>query len=209
MDNAPVQPTDIQPADGNPQTPPVDTPQEQAGSLPPDVLKLHPIQAMIAGAPAAVSAPIASFKKSPEAEKIVKYAPQLQEAGFGFYKSLSGDLGVIFNSLHIHPQDLQNADKQGKLEQLAPPWNHVDHIISKSGINHPALSGKPVPGAPASPMPPPPPQAGSGLMPKPEPAGVAKKEATARLLALQPGAPTSGPVPGGGRLLNSILKPVV
>lgn len=193
----------------NPSQPPIDTPQEQAEGLPEAILKLHPIQAMIAGTPAAVSMPIKEFSKLPEAEELVKNADALKSAGFNFYKSLSGTTGVIYNALHVHPQDIQNADKAGKLEQIAPPWNHVAHVISKAGLNHPALARTGVPQAMATPTPVAPPQAGSGLLPKPEPASAAKKQATARLLALQPGSPTSGPSPGSGRLLNSILKPVV
>lgn len=193
----------------DPNTPPTDTPQEQAGSLPPELLKLHPIQALIAGTPAAVSMPVEAFKKTPEAEEIVKNAAQMKAAGFGFYRSLNHDTGVIFNMLHVHPQDIQAADKAGKLEQIAPPWNRVSHAISKAGTAHPALAGRGVPAAPATATPPAPPQAGGGQLPKPEPASAQTKTQTARLLALQPGAPTSGPAPGGGRLLNSILKPVV
>lgn len=193
----------------DPSQPPTDTPQEQAAGLPEPLLKLHPIQAMIAGTPPAVSMPIKEFSKLPEAKEIVENADALKEAGFGFYKSINGTQGVVFNSLHIHPQDIQAADKAGKLEQIAPPWNHVAHVISKAGALHPALARTGVPQGLATPTPPAPPQAGSGQLPQPEPASAAKKQATARLLALQPGAPTSGPAPGQGRLLNSILRPVV
>jgi hypothetical protein len=212
MDASDVQPT--QPQAGDPSTPPVDTPpvdtpQEQAQGLPEDVLKLHPIQALIAGTPAAVSMPVKEFSKLPEAEALVKNADALKAAGFGFYRSLNHDTGVVFNALHVHPQDLQAADKAGKLESIAPPWNHVAHVISKAGLTHPALHSRGVPQSAATPTPVAPAQAGSGQLPKPEPASAAKKQATARLLALQPGNPTSGPAPGAGRLLNSILKPVV
>jgi len=192
----------------DPTQPPTDTPEEQQSGLPPEILKMHPIQALISGTPPAVSMPVEAFKKTPEAEDIVRHADQLKAAGFGFYRSLSGDTGVIFNALHIHPADIQAADKAGKLTQLAPPWSHVAHIVSSSGVNHPALSGKGVPAAPASPSPMAPPQSATGMV-KPEPAAAQTKTQSARLLALQPGAPTSGPQPGGGRLINSILKQVV
>ncbi len=210
-----VQPPEIQPNQPaqagapDPNQPPTGTPQEQAQGLPPALLKLHPIQAMIAGTPPAVSMPIKEFSKLPEAKEIVENSDALKEAGFNFYKSINGTQGVVYNSLHIHPQDIQNADKAGKLEQIAPPWNHVTHVISKAGLGHPALARSAVPQGLATPTPVAPPQAASGQMVKPEPASAAKKQATARLLALQPGAPTSGPAPGGGRLLNSILRPVV
>ena len=192
----------------DPVAPPTDTPQEQTEGLPPAVLKLHPIQALIAGTPPATSMPIEAFKKTPEAETIVKNGDALKQAGFGFYKSLNGHTGVIFNALHIHPQDIQAADKAGKLEQIAPPWNHVAHVISKSGSDHPALLSKGVPAGPATATPVPPPQSATGMV-APEPASAQTKTQTARLMALQPGAPTSGAAPGQGRLLNSILKQVV
>lgn len=211
MDASEVQPLP-QPqaqAPADPQAPPTDTPQEQEAGLPADILKLHPIQALIAGTPPATSMPIKEFNRTDAAKDIVKHADALKAAGFGFYKSLNGDTGVIFNALHIHPQDIQAADKAGKLEQLAPPWNKVSHLISSSGINHPALSGKGIPPAPAAPSPVAPPQAGSGQLPQPEPASAQRATQTARLMALRPGAPTSGAAPGQGRLLNSILKPVI
>lgn len=208
MDASAIQPLQQPQSQGDPNQPPTDTPQEQTQGLPPALLKLHPIQALIAGTPPAISMPIEAFKKTPEAEEIVKNADQLKRAGMFFYKSLSGDTGVIGNALHIHPADVQAADKAGKLTQLAPPWNHLEHVIGKSGLNHPALLSKGVPQAPASPTPIAPPQSATGMV-KPEPAKAQVKTQAARLLALQPGSPTSGPQPGGGRLINSILKPVI
>lgn len=202
MDASAIQPLQ------DPNQPPTDTPQEQQQGLPPALLKLHPIQALIAGTPPATSMPIEAFKKTPEAEEIVKNADVLKQAGFFFYRSLNGSHGVIGNALHIHPADIQAADKAGKLEQIAPPWNHLEHVIGKSGTNHPALLGRGVPNAPASPTPVAPPQSATGMV-KPEPAKAQVKTQAARLLALQPGAPTSGPAPGQGRILNSILRPVV
>ena len=139
----------------------------------------------------------------------------LLAAGMGFYKSISGDRGVMFNLLKIHPQDLAAADKQGKLTLLAPDFDALNHEAGKMGKNHPILSAK----RPAAQLAAPvstqaPPQAASGMLPQAQdvqqaPASVARKLAAQRILNLMPGAPSSGPAPGAGRLTNQILKPVI
>jgi hypothetical protein len=135
----------------------------------------------------------------------------LTQAGFGFYRSLDGKKGVMFNALHVHPQDLQAADRQGKLLQVAPDWDLVNHAIAKMGLNHPIHSMQAPPAGFAPPTPQAPPQAASGMLPlmPPPPASVGNKMASARIANIQPGAPTSGPSPGAGRLLNSVLRGVV
>jgi hypothetical protein len=132
-------------------------------------------------------------------------------AGMGFYRSMSGQLGVIFNALKIHPQDLQAADKAGKLPVVAPDFDTINHEVSKLNLTHPIRNAQPPPAQFASPMSTAAPQAASGMLPlvPPAPASVARKLAAQRILNMQAGAPTSGPEPGAGRLLNSIMKPVV
>jgi len=128
-----------------------------------------------------------------------------------FFKSLHGDTGVIYNAMYVHPQDLLAADKAGKLAQVAPPWSKVDHIISKSGAGHPALTSKGAAGL-ATPTPQQPPQASTGVITppgKPLPAKAQSQLLQARIAATQPGAPTAGPAPGGSQLLNRVLRPVV
>jgi hypothetical protein len=197
-------------------------PQEAAqGALPPDLLRLPFMHGLIAGSPAAVSVPIKAFSKLPEAELIAKSKDVLAQAGIGFYRSMNGDLGVIFNQLHIHPQDLQAADKMGKLAALAPPLTAVDHAISKSGLANPVLAAKGVPKGPPAPRAPVPtsasggfsapstPSAAPAMAGRPPSAAVGQKLLTARLQNMNPGAPTSGATPGSGRILNEIMKPVV
>lgn len=135
---------------------------------------------------------------------------QLTQMGFGFYRSMDGTTGVMYNSMHIHPQDLAAADKAGKLRQIAPDADVVNHQVAKLGLLHPVHTMHPsrVPTAPAQPSYQAPPQ-GAALNLQPPAAGVQRKLASARLAALQPSAPTSGPAPGGGQLLNSVLKQVV
>jgi hypothetical protein len=187
------------------------------------------MQALFAGAPPALSAPIKDFtaKKRDEAKIIKDNLPGLQAAGMAFYKSLSGSLGVIYNQLHVHLQDLQAADKAGKLKLLAPDFDQIQHAVSKSGTKNPVLAVRGVPNAFKNPSAVAPPQVSAQLPPggvgapggmngpssvpqaRPAPAGVQRKLIAARMGNLQPGAPTSGPMPGAGRLLNAILRPVV
>lgn len=229
MANAPV----VQPVDPNqaptPQPAPAgappanaqdpsQTPTPQDDELPHELLKIPAIQGMLAGKPAAVSGNIKDFGNREEAKEISKNKDWLLKAGFGFYKSLSGHLGVLYNSFFVHPEDLQAADKTGVLATIAPPFDAVNHQLSKAGPQHPVLGAKtPSALAQASPAATAPPQSGSGLMaalaPSPmagkassQPVSVQRKAQTARLANVAPGAPTSGPSPGSGRILNSLLK---
>src|ERR1044071_2024232 len=127
----PIDPSAIQPASQMPQDestpqPASNTPPEapeqsqQATALPKDLIKYPAIQGLLAGMPPAVSDQIAAFKKKPIGKDLADNKEMLQKAGLMFYRSISGDTGVIFNALHIHPQDLLAADKAGKLKQIAP-----------------------------------------------------------------------------------------
>lgn len=195
----------------------IDEPQEQAEALPHDIVKMPTFMALIAGAPPALSARIGKgHENNPSFEVIKKHKDALQKAGFGFYKSLSGDFGVIYNSLYIHPEDILAADKAGKLQQVAPPADAVHHAIGKSGLANPVLRVSNLPGAPAQRKSLAPPQTASGMLPVPSQsltsgpsAGVQNKTQNARLSALNASGPLTGPSPGAGRLLNQILKPVV
>jgi hypothetical protein len=184
--------------------------------------KVPAIQGLLVGAPPAVSATIKSMEKSDLGKEIADNKDALLSAGFGFYRSMHGDLVVMFNRFHIHGDDLKAADKAGKLQVLAPPFEQVDHALVKNGGKH--LLGAKIPGGFATARPPvavqPGAQAAAGApstmdAPSAPPASGGASAALqqrlqgARLTNLQPGAPTSGPAPGGGRLLNSILKQVV
>lgn len=202
--------------------------QTEGPQLSEKLLKIPAMQALFAGAPPALSANVKDFtaKSRDEAKVIKDNIPALQAAGMGFYKSLSGQLGVIYNTLHVHVEDLQAADKAGKLQQLAPPFDQINHAVSKSGLRNPALQITKVPGGRKAPHPKSPPQISPGMasgtsgvplstppagsMPMPGPApSVQRKLASARVMNLSPGSPTSGPSPGAGRFLNQVLKPVV
>lgn len=219
---------DIQPKDGAASAAPVPPQSDESEApvqLPPELLHIPAMQALVAGSPPAISAPIKEFASNPVGKLIVANKDLLQQAGMGFYRSMSGDIGVVFNMLHVHPQDLQAADKAGKLNVLAPPFDAINHAVGKSGLRNPVLSRGAVPNgfkpptpqspAPAGPAMNPAPKMPTPNLPKPGPApktpvsGLQRQIFDLRRDAVAPGTPTTGPAPGAGRLLNSILKPGV
>lgn len=183
-------------------------PSEGGIDLPDDLLQLPFMQGVLSGAPGAVSATLAQFDKNPSAKIVIANKEPLMRAGVGFYRSLSGDKGVIFNSLHVSGDDLKSADAAGQLESIAPPIEQVDAEIAKAGGANPVLNAE-VPqgmamggGTPA---------AGPIELsaPKTMAASAQKSLATKRANALTPQGPISGASPGSGRLLNTILRPVI
>jgi len=197
-------------------------------AIPKELVKHPAFQALFSGAPPALSYHIKGFADRDERELFSKNKAFLQKAGISVYKSISGDRGVIFNALHVHPQDLYAADKMGKLDQIAPDFDVVNHAVAKSGISNPVLRVGHVPAAPpmsrsATIAPQSASQdalaqrvmgnqaPGPGQTPPVAPtlpASVQKRLLAERSANLTPGAPTAGQAPGQGRLLNSILKPV-
>lgn len=220
MDASDVTPIAAAPAAAPEVTPAAAAPAPApAAAAPPDtkmpeaLLRIPAMQGLMTGSPGAVSDNIKDFAKRDDAGVLTKNKDWLSRAGFGFYRSLDGDTGVVFNALYVHPEELKAADAAGKLKEVAPDFDSVNHAIGKSGRAHPALTAGPVPkglkGAPI-PQPPqmaqvPPPTANI-----PPPSAAAQKSLMgARVTNMQPGSPTSGAVPGAGRLLNQVLKPVL
>lgn len=187
---------------------PPTSPEPAAAALPDELLQLPAIQALFAGSPPAVSAPLEDFSKRPEAKLLLSNKDALLRAGMGLYRSLGGDLGVVFNQLYLNGAELQAADKEGRLLQLAPSFDQVNQSIASSGQNNPVLSAKGPSGAAGAPIPNPSQSASSIRSPAPLPAGAQKSLTSARIKNQMLGQPAEGPKPGAGRLLNSILKPV-
>lgn len=186
---------------------PTEQPAPQTGepALPDEILKIPAFQALFSGAPPALSSPIKGSEKRPEAKLVMKNKPALMNAGIGFYRSLSGDIGVLFNQFYLHENDVKEADKAGKLLEIAPPIDSVNGEVAKSGKNNPVMNAKTPSGPKTAPVPAPPQfSTGGGL-----PASAETKLAGARVKNLTPGAPTSGPAPGAGRVFNSIFKPTI
>ena len=206
----PLQPQAAAPAEVQPvQPPPPEAPQEPQGEpapLPPELLSIPAFQGLMAGTPAALSVNIKGSEDRDEMNLLGENKEALMAAGMGFYRSISGQFGVVFNALRISPKDIQAADKAGKLRTIAPDFDDVNHQLSKSGKDNPALTAQPAAGLASSVSAQAPPQSASGMMPAPAPASVARKLAAQRVMNMQAGAPTTGPSPGAGRLLNSVLK---
>jgi hypothetical protein len=198
---APTTETVVEPVAGAP------APAESApeAGLPDEILRVPAFQALFAGAPPALSAPIKGSEKRPEAKLVMDNKDALMQAGIGLYRSLGGDLGVLFNQMYIHPAELQAADKAGKLLEVAPPIDSVNGEVAKSGKNNPVMNAKTPSGPKTAPVPAPPQfSSGGGL-----PASSEAKLTSARVKNLTPGAPTSGPAPGAGRVFNAIFKPTI
>lgn len=158
--------------------------------LPSEVLDNPVIFALAKGKPGAISAPKKS--KDPVVQSVIKNAEPLVAAGFGIYESIDKKNDVLFNSALVDAGDLQEADQQGRLLEVAPLFS----TVTQQGAT-PAGSGA-MPAAPALPP---------ASAPESQPApSVQTKLATARTKNLQPSSPTGGPAPGAGQILNSILK---
>lgn len=203
-----LNPEDIQTVGGAPavEPAPVESPAPAGGTELPDELLQEPVmQALMAGSPPAASANIKTAAESALGQLIGQHSQSLQQAGFGFYRSQDGNLGVLFNQLRINPQEIVQADQQGRLLDVAPPIEQVEQAILSSGDQNPALLAEGPTGAATPPVP-------QGGAPTGVPAAggrVAQALFNERKQNLNPGSPTSGPRPGAGRVLNAILSPVV
>lgn len=197
--SAPVAP------DVEPTTP---EPAAAAAKLPDNLIKDPVMQALIVGSPGAVSGSIKEFEKRPEAKQLLKHKDALMKAGFGMYRSLDGQLAVIFNLLHVHPEEIKQADAAGQLTKIAPPFDDVADAVGKAGLDHPSLKTDSLPQG-FKQAPPPAPIAAATPPVAPAPAAVSNKLAAARILNEKSAAPTAGANAGAGNLLKSILKPVI
>lgn len=192
----PIMPEDIAPVAAAPAAAPVappTAPVEAEPEIPEEVLAIPAMNGLLQGQPAAVYA--TEGEKDPAIATVLANMQPLMAAGFNFYRALDGKTNVIFNEQYISAADIQKADKEGKLQEVAVPFSELNESFNQAMGKPPA--GAP-PGAPAPPM--------AGGAPA---AGLDKKLATARLKNLAVGPPSAGPAPGQGRLLNSIMQPAV
>lgn len=202
-----VQPAEVPPTTTEPAVAPESAPAQTAG-LPEELLQVPAIQAVVAGAPPAVSGTIADFSKRPEGKLIAANKEPLKQAGMGFYRSLGGDLGVIFNRFYISDQEIQEADKAGTLSQIAPPFESVNTSTQQAGLNNPSFNHSGPPGGFKQAPVPTVPQA-STTIPNEPPASLQRKAMAGKVMNAKPTGPLSAPAPGAGSLLRDILKPVV
>jgi len=175
----------------SPQEPPANS--ESTAGIPDAVLELPVMLGILNGAPPAVWAE--TGRKDSEIQVVVQNVKPLEESGIGFYKSTDGKTTVLYNSAFVAQDELRKRDKAGTLTTDIPKYDAV-----KQGAES-AISGQPpstLPGAPVTQA------AGS-----PPSSSAQKSLATKRANNLQVGSPTSGPVPGSGRILNNILRPTI
>ena len=180
--------------------------QASESELPEKILRVPAFQALFAGAPPAFSADIKKDAGRPGMELVVKNRDNLLKAGIGFYRSLKGDLGVLFNQMYVNGEAIKAADKAGKLLEIAPPFDAINAGIAKSGSANPVLGAVTPTGAAGAPIPQPPQfnSGGAGL-----PDAAQTKLSAARTKNMMPSSPTSGSLPGQGRVANAIFKQVV
>lgn len=166
--------------------------EEDTSGIPQEVLELPIMAGLLQGAPPAVWAPIGT--KGPEVSVVLAHAPELNKAGFGFYRDEKAGLDVFYNSRFVSPDLIKKAAEKGKIKDVASPLEEVSAQINGS-VGAPA--GVAEPGAvPAASV-----KAAASLPDTPV--------NTARLNNVQPGSPTDGPRPGAGRVLNNIIKPTI
>lgn len=198
LPSAPQQPLEVEPTNPQPELPD----PEPGEGLPEPLLKIPAFQALMAGKPGALSVNLKLKTGAPESKLVAKNKDKLMRAGIGFYRSLGGDLGVIFNQLYISGEEIKAADTAGQLLQIAPDFDSIGGKTARSGSANPVMDAQ-VPGGAATPPVPSPPQmsSGGGL-----PGAAQTKLSAARTKNILPGSPTSGPAPGAGQLMRSILK---
>lgn len=197
IDNTAVEPVTPETAAAPASAPETD----QKPPIAPELLQIPAIAGLFAGTPPAFSAQLKNLQKSPELDLIVKNKEGLMQSGIGFYRSLSGNVGVMFNRMAIHDEAIKQADKAGKLLEVAPPFDSVNQQVGASATP----PGAPTSGGLAQPPPVNPPQSSTAPMP----AGAQRDLLKSRVMQLQPQAATKGPNAGQGGLLKSILKPVL
>lgn len=178
------------------EAPPKQTAETQGAGLPEEVLKIPAIAALMAGSPPATYA--AENSKSPELKVLEKNIDPLTKAGFGLYRTKDKSNFVLFNNLILSPEEVKKADADGNLDSIAAPFEDLNKSMAAgfkgSDSEAPTEEAAPTPAAPAG---------------APPSAAAQKKIQTARLKNIQPGSPTSGPLPGQGRILSNITKSVV
>lgn len=175
-----------------------------------ELLQVPAVQGLMAGAPGAFSAVLSTFEKAPEAKLIAANKDPLMQAGIGFYRSLDGQKGVVFNGLFVSGDEIKAADQAGQLDTVAPPFEQVNAEIAKSGAANPVLAegerpsgmkmGGPAPAA--API-------GVAANVKPLAASAQRDLANDRTKNLMPSQPAGGPKPGAGVLANQLLRPVI
>lgn len=184
---------------------PQETPagSEPTTEIPPEVLQIPVMYNLLNGAPPAVW--VERTRKDPEIQTVVKNQKALVDAGFGFYQTKDGKNTVFYNGAYVSPEEIKKEDEAGTLLEKVPNLDSVKQSVDAAVSGTPPEAGSSLPGEPVAQATPSAAVAGGN----PPSSRTMNTLATARVNNLALGSPTSGPVPGRGRILNNILKPTV
>lgn len=212
----------------SPQTPETATNQPSADSgspvaalkeafphLPESALKIRAVQQVLVGNPPGFRVPPGYFY--PDLKPLQTHMPELLKGGLRIYKAESTGDAVFHNPVLLPTEELKAIDAAGKLDQYIPEYGQMTGQLPTELSDEEAMkefadsedTHRRIVAAGMVPTG----SAGGSQTPQPSappaPAAVQNRIAASRSAALQPGAPSSGPAPGGGRILNGLLKTAV
>ena len=176
---------------------------EPTTEIPEEVLQIPAVYGLLNGAPPAVY--VERTRKDPEIQTVVKHQKELVDSGFGFYQTKNGKYTVFYNGAYVSPDELKKEDEAGTLTETVAYYDDVKQSFDSAVNGTPSQGGEALPGEPAA-------AAAPSAVPvggSPPSSRVQNTLATARVNNLNPGSPTSGPVPGRGRILNNVLKSAI
>lgn len=185
--------------------PPPETPVPaipQATEIPPAVAENPVVKDVLSGKIPGVL--VRAGMNYPKANELAKDPQVLLDLGMQFYLSQAEDI-VVYNPTKISEEELQAAEQQGVLDKIVPDYGIISgEAPEKPSKKEAKAEVTPTKAAKAVPY-------STEVLPstKPPPAKVQNKLATDRLAALNvaKAGPTSGPVPGAGRVVNTLATP--
>lgn len=136
-------------------------------------------------------------------EPLVASLPKLAQLGLSAYRSQAKQV-VVYNPKSLAPAELQKLDKENKIATAIPALHELAVAAQKQSAAPAPDQGTPAPSAAPQPAPMAAPMPGAPL-----PARAQTRIAGQRIAALSPQAPTSGSVPGQGRILQGLLQRTV
>lgn len=156
-----------------------------------DLSTLPPVQAVLAGQPPAVYVPAVELsQQSPVVQTLAANMEGLAELGLSIYRAT--DKVVLFNPELVGEDQLRQADESGQLESLASPLESLMGGEGSPAPQTPAGAPTPTPGA-------------ATITPRTQ----AKLAGTRLQHLIDDDKPSERKIPGGGKILNSLLKRAV
>jgi len=172
------------------------------------------VQMVSVGAPPAVR--VGPGEHYPELEPVITNLDKVLSDGLDLYRAMDDSM-VFFNPLFITSEELTYLDQAGKLKEVVPdygevtgnqpqaiPDSEISRYVDRGQDMAATLGGMGQQGAAEAASAP----AAPSVVPTPsrgQQSDVAGRQAQA--MQAYGGPPTSGPRPGGGRLLNALLQP--